>query len=260
MGATVPALPHCDTAARAAPIYTARVRIAVLGPVQAVRDGADLDLGPHKQRALLAGLVLHAGRAVPVETLIDLLWGDAPPAAVQASLHGYVAALRRILEPGRAARSGGSVLVTRGSGYLLEVPPDAVDGVVFTRRITDAHRRLGGDALTVAAGLAPTDLEVIDEQLAGALALWRGEPYPEVRGASDADAERARLAELRSTAEVDRGRIGLAAGRPAEVAAALTPVAATVLRLRRTASAYLAERRLARPEVQWEEFQRLQKR
>ena len=201
------------------------MRIAVLGPVQAVRDGADLDLGPHKQRALLAGLVLHAGRVVPVEALVDLLWGDAPPAAVQASLHGYVAALRRVLEPGRAARSSGSLLVTRGSGYLLDVPPDAVDGVVFTRRITDSHRRLGGDALVVAAGLEATDLEAIDEQLVAALALWRGQPYPELPGAPDADAERARLAELRSTAEVDRGRIGLAMGRPAEVAAALTPTA-----------------------------------
>ena len=224
-GSEISRAPRSPEAPRSAPTYTARVRIAVLGPVQAVRDGADLDLGPHKQRALLAGLVLHAGRVVPVETLTDLLWGDAPPAAVQASLHGYVAALRRVLEPGRAARSSGSLLVTRGSGYLLDVPPDAVDGVVFTRRITDAHRLLGGDALAVAAGLAATDLEAIDEQLAAALALWRGQPYAELPGAPDADAERARLAELRSTAEVDRGRIGLAMGRPAEVAAALTPTA-----------------------------------
>jgi DNA-binding SARP family transcriptional activator/DNA replicative helicase MCM subunit Mcm2 (Cdc46/Mcm family) len=200
------------------------VRIAVLGPVQAVLDGADLDLGPRKQRALLSGLVMHAGRVVPVETLVDLLWGDSPPAAVQASLHGYVAALRRILEPGRAARSGASVLVTRGAGYLLDVGPEAVDAAVFARQCTDAHRRLGGDALAVAPGCGRADLDAIDEQLAAALALWRGEPYPELPAAADADAERARLAELRWTAEVDRGRIGLALGRPAEVAAALTPL------------------------------------
>jgi len=115
------------------------VQIAVLGPVQAVRDGADLDLGPQKQRALIAGLVLHAGHVVPVETLTDLLWGDAPPAALQASLHGYVAALRRVLEPGRAARSGGSVLVTRGSGYLL----DAMDILLYVFALNTLKHEFG---------------------------------------------------------------------------------------------------------------------
>ena len=201
------------------------MQIAVLGPVQAVRDGADLDLGPQKQRALIAGLVLHAGHVVPVETLTDLLWGDAPPAALQASLHGYVAALRRVLEPGRAARSGGSVLVTRGSGYLLDVPRDAIDATTFTSDITAAHRRIRHEALSVAPGLGPPELEAMDEQLAAALGLWRGEPYPELAAAPDAAAERARLAELRWTAEVDRGRVGLALGRPAEVVAGLTPIA-----------------------------------
>src|ERR687885_2258089 len=148
-----PALPG-----RRPPPRLPAVRIAVLGRLLAVRDGVELDLAPAKQRALLAGLALHAGRVVPVETLIDLLWGEAPPAAVQASLHGYVAALRRVLEPGRAARSAGSVLVTQGSGYLLEVAPDAVDVTVFTRQVTDARRRLGGDALTVAPALGPADL------------------------------------------------------------------------------------------------------
>ncbi len=201
------------------------MRIAVLGRLQAVRDGAELDLGPHKQRALLAGLALHAGRVVPVETLTDLVWGDSPPAAVQASLHGYVAALRRVLEPGRVARTEPSVLVTEAPGYRLDVPAEAVDAATFTRDVTDAHRRLGQDLLAVSSALGPDELDAIDEQLAAALALWRGEPYPELPGAADADAERARLAELRWTALVDRGRIGLARGRPAEVAAALTPLA-----------------------------------
>ena len=125
------------------------MRIAVLGRLQALRDGAELDLGPHKQRALLAGLALHAGRVVPVETLTELVWGDSPPAAVQASLHGYVAALRRVLEPGRAARSEPSVRVTQAPGYRLDLSADAVDAARFTRDITDAHRRLGGDPLAV---------------------------------------------------------------------------------------------------------------
>jgi len=49
------------------------MRIAVLGPVRAVRDEVELDLGPHKQRALLAALALSPDRAVPTDTLVDLL-------------------------------------------------------------------------------------------------------------------------------------------------------------------------------------------
>src|SRR5919199_2203021 len=139
-----PALPG-----RRPPPRLPAVRIAVLGRLLAVRDGVELDLGPAKQRALLAGLALHAGRVVPVETLTDLIWGDAPPAAVQASLHGYVAALRRVLEPGRAARSEPSVLVTEAPGYRLDVPVEAVDAAAFSRGVTDAHRRLGSDPLAV---------------------------------------------------------------------------------------------------------------
>jgi hypothetical protein len=158
------------------------VRIAVLGRLRAVRDGRDLELGPVKQRALLAGLVLHAGRVVPVETLTDLLWGDAPPAAVHASLHGYVAALRRVLEPGRAARSEPSVLLTQAPGYRLDLPADAVDASVFTREVTDVRRRLGGDPLQVMPGLRPAELDGLDERLATAMALWQGEPFPRAPG------------------------------------------------------------------------------
>src|SRR4051812_6784680 len=115
------------------------MRIAVLGPVRVVRDEVELDLGPHKQRALLAALALSPDRVVPSDTIVDLLWGDAPPPAVAASLHGYVAALRRVLEPTRAARGEPAVLVTVGHGYVLRVPPEAVDAVRFAAAVEDAH-------------------------------------------------------------------------------------------------------------------------
>ena len=81
------------------------MRFDVLGPVRVSRDGADLDLGPHKQRALLVALLLTPNRPVPSDRIVELLWGDEPPPAVTASLHGYVAGLRRVLEPGRPARA-----------------------------------------------------------------------------------------------------------------------------------------------------------
>jgi hypothetical protein len=59
--------------------------------VTAVRDGSPVALGAPKQRSLLAALALHGGRAVPPDTLVDLLWGDDAPPAAGALLQTYVA-------------------------------------------------------------------------------------------------------------------------------------------------------------------------
>ena len=151
------------------------MRVGVLGPVQVVRAGTPAAAGPPKQRALLAALALHLGSPVGVDTLADLLWGDDVPGEVNASLHTYVAGLRRLLEPGRGARSPSALLVTVGTGYALRLPPGALDAAEFTERVGRAHAR---------SASAPP--EVLIEELDAALALWRGTPYPELGEAADA--------------------------------------------------------------------------
>ena len=51
----------------------------ILGPLEVVDNQGPLTLGGSKQRALLALLLLNAGRVVPTDTLVDQLWGDDPP-------------------------------------------------------------------------------------------------------------------------------------------------------------------------------------
>jgi hypothetical protein len=51
----------------------------ILGALEVSAHGAVAELGPPKQRALLAILLLHAGEIVPIDRLIDLLWGENPP-------------------------------------------------------------------------------------------------------------------------------------------------------------------------------------
>ena len=68
-----------------------RPRFAVLGSFRVDRDGREADLGPRLQRTLLAILVVEAGRVVPTDRLIDLLWRDEPPAAAIASVQAYAA-------------------------------------------------------------------------------------------------------------------------------------------------------------------------
>ena len=71
--------------------------IRLLGAIEACADGIPLPVGGPRQRAVLADLALHAGRAVPIVQLIDDLWGDRPPASAKSTLESYVYRLRQVL-------------------------------------------------------------------------------------------------------------------------------------------------------------------
>jgi DNA-binding SARP family transcriptional activator len=118
-------------------------------------------------------------------------------------LQTYVSHLRRALEPDRAPRARDGVLRTRGQGYVLAIAPEAVDAVRFERLASDGH-----DALSSDPGRAA-------ETLRAALALWRGEPLAEFGFELFAQAEIARLTELRAAVLEDRVEADLALGRHA---------------------------------------------
>jgi DNA-binding SARP family transcriptional activator len=71
----------------------------LLGALEAGAGGTTVELGAPKQRALLAILLLHVGEIVPVDRLIDLLWGDDPPRTAAHSIQIYVPELRKAPEP-----------------------------------------------------------------------------------------------------------------------------------------------------------------
>lgn len=203
--------------------------MAVLGPVEVVDGGVPADAGTPKQRAILAALVLHRPRAVAVDALVDLIWGDHPPPSPLSSLHGYVAGLRRVVEPRRAARERASVLVTVPPGYALRLPGEDIDVSRFEAAVEQVHRRLavaGGAALpAVPPSVRPAEMAEMAGRLREALGLWRGTPFQELEEAGAAVAERARLAELRLVAIEDLALIRLEAGEQATVAAELTALA-----------------------------------
>ena len=124
-----------------------RLHFAVLGSFRVDRDGQEVDLGPRLQRALLAILVVDAGHVVPVDRLIDLLWREEPPGAALASVQAYVSQLRRVLEPGRAARAPARVLVTQDPGYVLRAGEGQVDALRFGALARQAHEDLAGAGL-----------------------------------------------------------------------------------------------------------------
>jgi len=165
----------------------------ILGPLEVDDDGRRLLLGGHQQRALLALLLLRANEVVPVEQVIDELWGTEPPPSATKSVHALVSKLRRTLEGERAARAGeageNGVLLTRPHGYLLTVVSGERDLDRFQSLLDEGRR-----ALT--AGRAADAAATIRE----ALALWRGPPLAEFAYDSFAQVEIARLEELRLSA------------------------------------------------------------
>ena len=97
------------------------VEFRILGPLEVVEGAELLDVGPHKQRSLLAILLLHANRVVTTDHLLEELWGDDADGKENA-LWVYVSRLRSVLEPGREKGAHPQVLVTRDHGYQLVVP------------------------------------------------------------------------------------------------------------------------------------------
>ncbi|MER5294254.1 BTAD domain-containing putative transcriptional regulator [Streptomyces pharetrae] len=182
------------------------LRIQLLGPVRAWRDGTEVPLGPPKQRAVLSLLASRANDVVGVDTIVDALWdGDIPHSAAN-SVHTYVAGLRRELEPGRSRRGASAVLVSASGGYCLRTDPDQVDATLFARRHAEARR-------SWAKGDTETSLRLYEE----ALSLWRGEAYAAIPGPFAA-MERTRLRDLRLTAVEEWAADMLAAGRHTEIA------------------------------------------
>ena len=114
------------------------LRIGVLGQLVATRDGASLELGGPRQRAVLALLVLARGDVVPADRLVDALWGEATPPSATSALQAYVSHLRKRMEPDRGPRDRQSVIARQGPGYALRVDDDAVDAWRFERLLRQA--------------------------------------------------------------------------------------------------------------------------
>ena len=61
------------------PVYGRPVQFRVLGPLEVDAGEGPIPLGGPKQRAVLASLLVRANQVVPVDTLIDDIWGEDPP-------------------------------------------------------------------------------------------------------------------------------------------------------------------------------------
>jgi DNA-binding SARP family transcriptional activator/tetratricopeptide (TPR) repeat protein len=183
------------------------VRYSVLGPVVVTcADGSPAQLSRPKERAVLAALLVDADRVVAVPTLIDRVWGDEASTATLSSLHASVSRLRKACGP--------DTILTEPPGYRLAADRREVDALVFVDLLTAARR-----------SFAEGRVEDAGERVAAALALWRGEPYADVR-TDFAEQEASRLWDLRLAALELQGESDLLLGRDHELVERLPPLVA----------------------------------
>lgn len=145
------------------------MHVSILGPVEAHAPQGKIAVGGPRPRTLLALLAVRVGEIVPLDRLIDELYGEEPPSDAANALQGQVSRLRRAL--------GDPALIEfHPAGYRLAIEPELVD----------AHRF----AALAAAGqqaLEQGDSQAAESVLTEALGLWRGPALADTTATTHAD-------------------------------------------------------------------------
>jgi class 3 adenylate cyclase len=174
----------------------------ILGPLE-VREGErEVRLRGGKLRALLALLLVNANRTLALDRIVDELWGEDVPETAQKMVQIYVSQLRKALPP--------DTLHTRPPGYELALEQEQLDLHRFETTVADARTALD-------AGRAQRAAEAFRE----ALSLWRGPALAEFASEPFAQAEGARLEDLRVSALEGRLEADLQLGRHNDIAGEL---------------------------------------
>ncbi len=154
------------------------MHVGILGPVEAHSPAGRIALGGPRPRTLLALLAMRVGEIVPLDRLIDELYGEEPPSDAANALQGQVSRLRRAL--------GDPALIEfHPAGYRLAIEPELVDAHRFASLAAEGRQALEqGDPVAA------------ESLLSEALRLWRGPALADVAAADHAT----RLEQQRSAA------------------------------------------------------------
>jgi DNA-binding SARP family transcriptional activator len=206
------------------------VDIDVLGPLGVRVNGVAVMPTAPKPRKVLALLALHVDRVLPVDLLIEELWGQRPPRSARTTLQTYILLLRELI--GAALQAGAArsaelepasqdmvsvsvsakdVLVTAPGGYLLRGGGGASDVQKFERLAGMGYRAMDAEDFAGAARL-----------LREALSLWSGSALADVQTGAQLEMEVRRLEETRLCALYQRIEADLRLGRHRELLGELT--------------------------------------
>jgi DNA-binding SARP family transcriptional activator len=178
----------------------------VLGPLEIRAEERIFAPSQPKVRSVLALLLLRIGRVVPMDTLIEELWGlESPPSAV-ATVQTYIYQLRRMFEEQELNPRGGQLVVTRRPGYLIQAEPEQLDAAVFERLSRQGRMLLESGRISEAAAI-----------LDRALDMWTGPALADVRHGDLIEAHVVHLEERRINALESRILADVQLGRHSEL-------------------------------------------
>jgi DNA-binding SARP family transcriptional activator len=187
-------------------VTNAGLAFGVLGPLLMTTHGVRVPLGPPKQRAVLAMLVINRNRPVSVDSLIDAVWDQDPVPAARTSIQSHISNLRAILRS--AGADPNAVLASAPPGYQLCVAETDCDLGRFT-----AERSAGVRAA------AAKQYEDASSHFSTALAEWRGSVLDDLRDfafvetfATTVLEEKVNTHIARAEAEIACGRAGMVIG------------------------------------------------
>ncbi|MFD8085225.1 BTAD domain-containing putative transcriptional regulator [Kitasatospora sp. NPDC059722] len=140
------------------------MQFGILGPLRVSGADGEITISGPRLRAVLALLLLRAGRTVTSDQLAEAVWDARASPNSRTALPSYVMRLRRTLGP----EAGGRV-VTRNGGYAIELDEGELDLFAFQDLCGRAQALVDSD-----------DPNAAQRVLAEALGLWRGEPLADV--------------------------------------------------------------------------------
>jgi DNA-binding SARP family transcriptional activator len=153
--------------------------VRVLGPIDVMTPDGVVSVGGNRVRALLGALVIAAGRAVSIDHLQQVLWGDDPPRSADSTLQSYVSCIRHVL--------GAEVIVRTDHSYELDATSVEIDALQFERLLRTATE----------VRADPLESGRLAQE---ALGLWRGRPFGDLADDEAFNLEAYRLDELRLAA------------------------------------------------------------
>ncbi|MEU4294984.1 tetratricopeptide repeat protein [Kribbella sp. NPDC026596] len=130
----------------------------LLGPFEAWHNGKKVALGDPQQRFVLVVLLLHAGRPVSRDRLIDIVWGEQRQRPATNLVAGYISKIRGMLRAGTAS------IDSSQTGYVLDLGSDTLDTVRFAELKDRA-------ATALRSGDRPRAADLLHQ----AVDLWRGD-------------------------------------------------------------------------------------
>jgi DNA-binding SARP family transcriptional activator len=168
-----------------------RAEIKVLGALEVSLNGNSVVPTASKPRQLLAMLAMNVGQLVTSSTLKEELWATNAPRSATTTLHTYVMHVRKLMRdalPDDQAAWSRKILVTRHSGYMMQVEPESVDAIRYLRLATSGR----------AAGMAGDHVRS-ERLLSEALGLWRGPVLVDVATGPHLEIDSMQLTERRLT-------------------------------------------------------------